>query len=248
MSNFSSLKRNFPDVTEEQWVKLEALCTYFKEWNERINLVSRKDIEAFEVHHLMHAMTLSKIVRFEPRSRVLDVGTGGGLPGLPLAILFPEVKFFLLDSIAKKIQAVRDMVERLELKNVEVVHKRAEELESTFNYVLGRAVTNLPNFLGWISKNLREGGEAEQPFGVLYFKGSLYKEELEGMELEPFKVHSLDSVVDEPYYGDKFLIHLDTPSVVKQVPPMVPVNPNKKTKKPTSKKQKRKRANSRWGK
>ncbi|MBN2068960.1 MAG: 16S rRNA (guanine(527)-N(7))-methyltransferase RsmG [Opitutales bacterium] len=244
-AQLESLKRNFPDVTEAQWAKLEQLTEYFKEWNERINLVSRKDIEAFEVHHLMHAMSLSKVVKFEPRCRVLDVGTGGGLPGLPLAILFPQVKFYLLDSIAKKINAVKDMAERLELKNVEVVHKRAEELESSFHYVLGRAVTSLPTFLGWTSKNLREGGEPEQPYGVLYFKGTLYKEELESMGLEPFKLHALDTVLDEPYFADKFLIHLDSANVkAKAVMP----EPVKQQPKPeTKKKKKRKRANSRWG-
>ncbi len=207
------LDQYFPELTGEQREKLRELAVLFREWNAKINLVSRKDIESFEEHHLLHSLSAAKLLRFPARTRVLDVGTGGGLPGMPLAILFPETKFFLLDSVTKKANAVRDMAQRLGLKNVEVVNKRAETLESLFNYVLGRAVTTLPQFIGWIAKNLRPGATEGLEHGVLYFKGTLFNEELASLGIEPLRVHDLRTVLPLDYYQDKFLVHLDTISV-----------------------------------
>jgi 16S rRNA (guanine527-N7)-methyltransferase len=198
----------YQKITKEQSAKMDDLVTLFREWNQRLNLVSRKDIDALEQHHITHSLHIANAIGFLPHTRVLDVGTGGGLPGLPLAICFPEVRFYLCDSVEKKTKAVQAMIDELELKNVVVLHKRAETLDSKWEFIIGRAVTALPKFLGWITKNLEPGGSAEQPNGVLYLKGTLYREELLELGLQPFKVHDLGALSGEDYFVDKFLLHL----------------------------------------
>jgi 16S rRNA (guanine527-N7)-methyltransferase len=227
-------------ISPKQVEQLQMLAQVFREWNERLNLVSRKDMESFEAHHLKHALLMARLLpwREMPGVRVLDVGTGGGLPGLPLAILFPQTQFFLCDSITKKTVAVADMVQKLGLKNVEVVNKRAETLESKWNYIIGRAVTALPQFLGWISKNLRAGGPAEFPHGVLYLKGTLYEEELASLELTPFRVHHLVDGDEDPYFADKFLVHLQA-DVLLAHPALQPPPPEPKKKVGKKKKKRR---------
>jgi 16S rRNA (guanine527-N7)-methyltransferase len=209
------LKQHFPELDDATLDKLRQYAALLREWNEKMNLISRKDVEHFEEHHLLHALAPYKVLKFTYGARVLDVGTGGGLPGIPLAIVFPKAQFFLLDSIEKKVTALRDMVTRLELPNVQVVHKRAETLESKFDYILGRAVAALPDFIGWIGKNLRLGNNPELAHGVLYFKGTLYREELAGLKIDPIKVWDLKEVLGVEYYADKFLIHLAAKDVQK---------------------------------
>lgn len=204
------LKTCFPDLSDETLAKLREYAALLRDWNGKINLISRKDVENFEAHHLLHALAPLKVLQFADGARVLDVGTGGGLPGIPLAICFPKAQFFLLDSIEKKVKALRDMVEKLGLKNVQVVHKRAEELESKFDFILGRAVAPLPDFVGWIGKNLRTGAQGGLSCGILYFKGTLYREELAALSIEPLKVWDLREVLGEEYYADKFLVHIAT--------------------------------------
>lgn len=207
------IRQNFPEFSKEQIEKLGKLATIFRDWNSRINLVSRKDIDALELHHLVHSLALAKFVEIPDRARVLDVGTGGGLPGLPLAIVYPRVRFFLCDSVAKKAAAVEEMAKLLELHNVTVVHKRAEELESQWDFILGRAVTSLPKFFQWIQDNIRSGGSKEFPNGVLYWKGSLYREELESIGLEPFTVYPIEEKIADPYFENKYIVHLDREAV-----------------------------------
>ncbi len=169
-SLLESLKAYFQDFPEWDWARLSRLCELIREWNSKINLISRKDIDALETHHLLPSLAFAKVARFKAGQTVLDVGTGGGFPGLPLAICFPELRFTLLDSIAKKIRAVQAMAEALGLKNVECKHSRIEEEYRKFNFILGRSVTALPQFLSWVGKNsLRLKGQ--DAGGIFYLTG-----------------------------------------------------------------------------
>lgn len=204
----------FPELTSDQHERLKAFGVLFREWNEKINLVSRKDMDQFELHHLAHSLALCKMTQFTRGQRILDVGSGGGLPGLPLAICFPTATFHLCDSIGKKIKAVDAMIKTLELRNVNAICKRAETLESKWDFVLGRAVTALPRFISWIQKNIRAGGNPDFPNGVLYWKGTLYREELESIGVEPHQVFDIRQAIDNEYFEGKFIIHLNRQSIV----------------------------------
>lgn len=208
------LEKFFPELSPGCIENLATLESEFRTWNSRINLVSRKDMDQFVLHHLVHSLALTKWIQFPAGTRILDVGTGGGLPGMPLAICFGESEFFLCDSITKKAKAVEEMRSQLQLENVQVVNKRAENLESTWEFVLGRAVTSLPRFIGWIQDNIRAGGSANQPNGLLYWKGSLYKEELEQLEIEPFAVYPIWEKIPDPYFEEKYIIHLTRDQVL----------------------------------
>lgn len=208
------LEAFFPELSPACIDKLATLEKEFRLWNSRINLVSRKDMDHFVLHHLVHSLALTKWIQFPEGTRILDVGTGGGLPGMPLAICFEESEFFLCDSITKKAKAVEEMRSTIGVENVHVVNKRAENLESTWEFILGRAVTSLPRFLGWIRDNIRTGGSAEQPNGLLYWKGSLYKEELEQLEIEPFAVYPIQEKIPDPYFEEKYIVHLTREQVL----------------------------------
>ena len=203
------LKGWFPGISDPQWDKLQEYTALLREWNAKINLVSRKDMDRLETKHLAHCLTITKFLRLMPRARLLDVGTGGGLPGIPMAICYPQAKFTLMDSIAKKTMVVEDIAKRLNLENVEVRRGRVEELpkKKTYDFVLGRAVTALPVFFGWVRDKVAKGSKNSPANGILYLKGGDYTEELNSSGLTPAKIWNLDELLPEAELGDKYLIH-----------------------------------------
>ena len=203
------LYRWFPDLSEETWEKLKIYCQLLREWNSKINLVSRKDMERLEVKHLAHCLTITKFLRLMPNAKLLDVGTGGGLPGMPMSICYPQAKFTLMDSIAKKVMVVTDMAEKLGLDNVTVSRGRVEELpkKKSYDFVLGRAVTTLPVFFGWVRDKVAKGSKNSPSNGILYLKGGDYREELKSSGLTPAKIWNLDALLPEAQLGEKYLIH-----------------------------------------
>ena len=199
----------FPDLGEEIWQKLEEYCALLREWNAKINLVSRKDTERLEIKHIAHCLTITKFLRLMPKARILDVGTGGGLPGIPLSICYPQARFTLMDSVGKKVMVVEDMIKRLELSNVEVRRGRVEELpkKKTYDFVIGRAVTALPTFFSWVQDKIAKGSKHSPANGILYLKGGDYTEELKTSGLHPAKIWNLDELLPKAELGEKFLIH-----------------------------------------
>ena len=206
---WDTLKAWFPDLEENNWSQLQVYISLLREWNAKINLVSRKDTNRLETKHLAHCLTITKFLRLMPKARLLDVGTGGGLPGIPLAICYPQAKFTLIDSIGKKVMVIEDMVERLGLTNVEVKRGRVEELprKKSYDFVIGRAVTTLPTFFGWVQNKIAKGAKHSPANGILYLKGGDYTEELSSSGLHPAKIWDLDKLLPEAELGEKFLIH-----------------------------------------
>ncbi len=179
MVTIETISNYFPRATEEQLSKLARLADLIKEWNEKINVISRKDTENILEHHILHSLSIVKIIRFKEKTKVLDVGCGGGFPGLPLAIFFPDVEFHLIDSIAKKIKVVSTIAEELELKNVVAKQQNVKELKEKYDFVISRAVTAFPDFVKMAEhcidyKNQRNG----LPNGIIYLKGGDVTEEI----------------------------------------------------------------------
>jgi 16S rRNA (guanine527-N7)-methyltransferase len=201
------IQKYFTGLSETQTSRFAQLEPLYEEWNERINVISRKDIGSLYEKHVLHSLAIAKVIRFTPGTRILDVGTGGGFPGIPLAILFPEVKFHLVDSIGKKIKVVKAVAEALQLDNVVADQVRAEELKEKYDFVVSRAVTSLPEFLKWIRKNISAIPKNALPNGVLYLKGGDLTD-----ELKPFGkrtvVYNLSDFFIEEFFETKKLVYL----------------------------------------
>jgi 16S rRNA (guanine527-N7)-methyltransferase len=168
----------FPELTERQREQFAALLPLYEEWNAQINVISRKDMENFYEHHVLHSLAIAKAIRFAPMTEVLDVGTGGGFPGVPLAVMFPEARFTLVDSIGKKIKVVNDVVERLGLKNTKAMQTRAEQLDGEYDFVVSRAVTTLGEFVPWVKNKISKTQYNSLRNGILYLKGGDLTNEL----------------------------------------------------------------------
>ncbi len=168
----------FPNLTERQRQQFAALLPLYEEWNAQINVISRKDMEHFYEHHVLHSLAIAKAMSFAPMTEVLDVGTGGGFPGVPLAILFPDARFTLIDSIGKKIKVVSDVISRLDLSNTKAMQIRAEELDGEYDFVVSRAVTTLGEFVPWVKNIISKSQYNTLHNGILYLKGGDLKNEL----------------------------------------------------------------------
>lgn len=199
----------FPDLSPKQKEQFQQFAEKLAEWNEKINLISRTDVENLPRRHILHSLAIAKVMAFEPDSRILDVGTGGGFPGIPLAILFPDCKFHLVDAIGKKIMVVQDLIEQLGLENATAAHERADKVKGQFDFVVARAVTQLPKFMNWIRKKVKRTAINPLPNGVLYLKGGDLTEEFEGIKEEPeaHPIEFLFSVADS-MWDDKYVIHV----------------------------------------
>ena len=200
------IHKYFPDLNSLQREQLFLFREEISIWNKRLNLISRKDIARLEERHILHSLGIAAVHPFPYSCSVLDVGTGGGLPGIPLAILYPGARFTLIDSIGKKVNAVREISTSLRLSNVEVRHIRAEMLEDRFHYIISRGVAGLDKFTGWLKGRILEPGPDFPGNGILYLKGGDLKQELKSFPLA--SVHDLDQYFSEPYFETKKLVYL----------------------------------------
>lgn len=195
----------FPNLTDQQKSQFQQLETLYKDWNEKINVISRKDIDEFYERHVLHSLGIAKIMEFADGTKVLDIGTGGGFPGIPLAILFPNVEFTLVDSIGKKITVVKGVSESLGLKNVKAYHERAEKIKDKFHFVVSRAVTQMPVFLRWLKGKFEKEQFNPKHNGVLYLKGGDLGEELAGIKCE---IYNLKDQFGEEFFDTKKVVYL----------------------------------------
>ncbi len=201
------IKQYFPEITEKQLEQFELLFPLYQEWNEKINVVSRKDIENLMIHHVLHSLAIAKIIPFRPGTEILDVGTGGGFPGIPLAILFPEAKFTLVDSIGKKIKVVQGVSESLGLTNVTALNVRAEDVDQDFEFIISRAVTRITPFYYWVKNKVSPNNFHTLRNGLICLKGGDLTEEL--VELgKKHKVFELSSLFKEEFFESKKVVYV----------------------------------------
>jgi 16S rRNA (guanine527-N7)-methyltransferase len=200
------LNKYFPNLTEIQAQHFKQLESLYTEWNAKINVISRKDIAALYERHVLHSLGIAKVQPFNPGARILDVGTGGGFPGIPLAILFPETEFHLVDSIGKKIKVVEEVSAALGLKNVKAAHIRAEKVKGEFDFIVSRAVTTMPDFVKWVRKKVAKKQQHSLKNGILYLKGGDLTEELS--LYSSASLYELAAFFEEDFFETKKVVHL----------------------------------------
>lgn len=197
----------FPDLTSQQQQQFTKLYSLYADWNEKINVVSRKDIENLYINHVLHSLGIAKVMAFKPGAAVLDVGTGGGFPGIPLAILFPETQFHLVDSIGKKITVVNGVAEGIGLKNVKAEQIRAEQIKGEYDFIVSRAVTRLKEFYGWIHHKAKKKSIHTLHNGILYLKGGDLEEELSELK-HPYNTYNLSDYFTEEFFETKKVVYV----------------------------------------
>jgi 16S rRNA (guanine527-N7)-methyltransferase len=198
---------HFPNLTELQKSQLEQLMPLYADWNAKINLISRKDIEALYERHVLHSLGIAKIIEFKPNTEILDVGTGGGFPGIPLAILFPESRFHLVDTIGKKIMVVKEVVQALDLKNVSASHIRAEQVSGQYDFVVSRAVARMKEFYGWIHQKFSPRNFNTLDNGILYLKGGDLTAEMKELP-KKYAEYELSKFFTEEFFETKKVIYV----------------------------------------
>ena len=210
-TDFSLISSYFSDLTPEQLTQFKQLASLYTFWNEQINVISRKDISNFYERHVLHSLAIAKIQAFNQGSRILDIGTGGGFPGIPLAILFPEVQFTLVDSIGKKIKVVQAVADELGLKNVTAIHERAEKIKGSFDFIISRAVTQMPDFLKWTTGKYNSKSTHQLANGILYLKGGDLTNELSSIR-RPIKQFELFPLFNSSFFETKKVVYIDMTS------------------------------------
>lgn len=198
--------RQFPNLTENQILQFQKLESLYQDWNAKINVISRKDIDELYTKHVLHSLAIAKIQPFEPGTYVLDVGTGGGFPGIPLAILFPETRFYLIDVILKKINVVKAVAEALELKNVKAEQMRAENVKGDYDFIVSRAVTNMSDFVSWIKDKIKKQNKHQLSNGILYLKGGDLTEELK--DFPKTTEYNISEFFKDEFFETKKVVHL----------------------------------------
>ena len=204
--NSDLIIRYFPDITERQKQQFESLGALYEEWNARINVVSRKDMEHLYTRHILHSLAIAKVCQFEAGARVVDIGCGGGFPSVPLAIMFPEVEFVGCDSIAKKIRVVEGIKTGADIDNLTAVNSRAEQLGQKFDYVVSRAVTEMARFMPWAWPLLRKGERGTLPNGILYLKGGELAEELAATRRH-WDLYDIRTMFDDEFFDTKRVVY-----------------------------------------
>lgn len=207
MHNVDLIFSYFPDLTAHQKEQFSKLLDLYREWNARINVISRKDIDNLYLNHVLHSLAIAKFTTFKPGADILDVGTGGGFPGIPLAVLFPETRFHLVDSIGKKITVVRNVAEGVGLKNVQAEQIRAEQLKGKYDFIVSRAVTRLKEFYGWVHRKVKAESVHSVYNGILYLKGGDLDEELAELK-KPHQIFELRTVFKEEFFETKRLVYI----------------------------------------
>lgn len=198
--------KQFPNLTDIQKQQFEKLNELYHDWNAKINVISRKDIDELYTKHVLHSLAIAKIQPFEPGTYILDVGTGGGFPGIPLAILFPETRFYLIDVILKKINVVKAVAEALELKNVKAEQIRAENVKGDYDFIVSRAVTNMPDFVSWIKDKIKKTNKHGLKNGILYLKGGDLTEELK--DFPKATEYNISEFFKDEFFETKKVVHL----------------------------------------
>lgn len=197
----------FPELSVAQREMFSQLDPLYREWNSKINVISRKDIDSIYLHHILHSLAISKIISFTKNTRILDLGTGGGFPGIPLAILFPKCSFTLVDSIGKKTTVAAEIAQAIGLTNVKTIKSRAEELDGEYDFVVSRAVAPLPTINNWVRKLIKPGGMNQLPNGIIVLKGGDLKEELTPFRRD-LKKWEIENFFEEEYFKEKSIVYI----------------------------------------